>query len=85
MLQSLEPSRIICPGFHLTHLLSPDLWEEIPSASELVLTEICTLLRVLPTGGDAADAVSQEVVVVLALFLAATEGLWETERSDVTG
>lgn len=54
-------------------------------APEFVLTEVCALLGVTSTNGCTADAIPQELVIVPALLLAATEGLWETEMSDVTG
>lgn len=54
-------------------------------APELVLTEVCALLGVTSTDGGTADAIPQELIIVPALLFAATECLWETETSDVTG
>lgn len=42
-------------------------------APELVLTEICALLGMTSADGGTADAVPQELVIVAAFLLAATE------------
>lgn len=46
-------------------------------APELVLTEVCALLGVTSTDRSTADAVLQELIIVPAFLLAATERLAE--------
>lgn len=46
---------------------------------------MCALQRVLWAGGVAAHAAPQEMVIVLALLSAATEELWEMQRTMLPG
>lgn len=85
VLQSLVPSRVVWIVFNFSTPLSPELWWKVHWAPELVLTEVCTLLRVLSTDGGTADAVPQEMVIELALLLAAAEWPWEREIHDTAG
>lgn len=84
MLWSLVSSHVSGPDPSLFSPLPPDLGREVLSTPEFA-TEVGALRGVAAADGGAADTVLQQLVVVLAFLLLATEGIWETEMKAPQG